>query len=124
LRNGSIGSEVFLYYDAIKSTIRDPRVKQLLGSTPIFREDTKILPLQAADLLVWHIRRCKEGRDSAKHRTILDKLKPLLHGEVAMGETNLRNMAKDLLEVPNRGFTTKKKDSVRKILRKLNPHDS
>jgi hypothetical protein len=34
-----------------------PRVKHLLGSRPIHRSELECLPLQAADLLAWHIRR-------------------------------------------------------------------
>jgi hypothetical protein len=47
-------------YDHLKS-IQQPEVRDVLGSTPIFRSDKDILPLQAADMLVWHIQR--EVRD-------------------------------------------------------------
>lgn len=34
-----------------------PEVHRLLGATPEFQDDKKVLPLQAADILVWHWRR-------------------------------------------------------------------
>jgi hypothetical protein len=45
------------------------RIRQRLGSTPIFRDDTHFLPLKAADLNVWHLRRhlAKEQPKGQQH---------------------------------------------------------
>ncbi len=34
-----------------------PHFKELFGDRPVHKNDTSVLPLQAADLLAWHIRR-------------------------------------------------------------------
>lgn len=39
---------------------KEPEIRDLLGATPIFRDDKRVLPLQAADMLAWHIRRSHE----------------------------------------------------------------
>ncbi len=36
--------------------ILEPEVEALLGNTPDFRDDQKVLPLQAADMLAWWVR--------------------------------------------------------------------
>jgi len=53
---GDIGVESVRWYYWIKERAR-PNLKRRLGATPIFRDDNKLLPLKAADLLAWQIRR-------------------------------------------------------------------
>jgi hypothetical protein len=53
---GKIGTAANNWYWWIKERAR-PNLKRRLGSTPIFRDDTKVLPLKAADLFAWQIRR-------------------------------------------------------------------
>jgi len=52
------------------------RVKRRLGSTPIFRPDNKVLPLKAADLFAWQIRRHlnEEQPQGIPHNDVLDSL--------------------------------------------------
>ena len=45
---GKIGVEAVSWYEAIKRT-QKPEIQALMGSTPQFLDDKKILPLQAAD---------------------------------------------------------------------------
>lgn len=47
-----------------KSTVRDD-FQQYLGTMPIFQDDKKVLPIQAADLIAWFMRKMW-----LKHRTI------------------------------------------------------
>jgi hypothetical protein len=55
-------SKIFPIWDAVKNTMR-PGVRARIGSDPIFREDHKFMPLQAADLLAWWARKWhREGR--------------------------------------------------------------
>ena len=53
---GKIGCEAVGWYYWIKERAK-PNLKRRLGSTPIFRDDEKVLPLKAADLFAWQIRR-------------------------------------------------------------------
>jgi hypothetical protein len=113
--------EADFFYEGAKSRISDPIMLSLLGNTPIFRDDKKVPALQAADLLAWHLRRQKERCIPEKDMPILKKLLPLLHAETFIDESCLRGMAHEMAQVPNRKYTTKKKDSIRKILPMLKP---
>lgn len=53
---GQIGSAANGWYLWIKNHAA-PNIKRRLGSTPIFRDDNKVLPLKAADLFAWQIRK-------------------------------------------------------------------
>jgi hypothetical protein len=63
--SGDSGMEAQMWYPAMKATAH-PEVASLMGSTPEFRKDEDMLPLQAADLVAWHKRRqkVKLGRDT------------------------------------------------------------
>lgn len=43
-------------FEVFRAT-QSPEMKERLGRTPRFERDTDLLPLQAADLLAWHVRR-------------------------------------------------------------------
>jgi hypothetical protein len=115
---GEIGAEAVIWYEHIKS-LQPPEIQAMLGSTPVFRDDKKILPLQAADLLAWHLRRGREERNKNEYRPVMEKLFPLIHAEIPLGEEYLRKIAREMAEVPHIGITTQKKDSVKHILREL-----
>jgi hypothetical protein len=54
----TIEVECVRWYNWIKQHPQVPlNVKQRLGSTPIFRDDNAVLPLKAADMYAWHLRR-------------------------------------------------------------------
>jgi hypothetical protein len=53
---GKLGDETKKWYRFVKKNA-DPSIKPYLGGPPIFRDDSKFLPLQAADLFAWSIRR-------------------------------------------------------------------
>lgn len=70
---GKIGDEAVAWYRFIKEHAR-PNLKRRLGSTPIFRDDEKVLPLKAADLFAWQIRKhlSEEQPKGVAHNEILD----------------------------------------------------
>jgi hypothetical protein len=54
----TIEAECIRWYQWIKSHPQfSSNVKRRFGSTPIFRDDDVVLPLKAADMCAWHIRR-------------------------------------------------------------------
>ncbi|MFZ0914590.1 MAG: hypothetical protein WAN09_15005, partial [Candidatus Korobacteraceae bacterium] len=53
---GKIGAYAVSWYEHLKEAASD-NIRPLFGSTPIFRDDKKVLPLQVADLVGWHIHR-------------------------------------------------------------------
>lgn len=121
---GQMGVDTAIWYGHIKS-LQPTGVQELLGSTPIFRNDKKVLPLQAADLLAWHLRRQKEERNKDERRSIADKLFPLVHVCAELGDEYLGNIARDMSLVakemsevaPHLGTLNKKKDSIMPALR-------
>jgi hypothetical protein len=57
-QGATIESECVRWYNWIKEHPQvGSNVKRRLGSTPIFRDDDLVLPLKAADMAAWHIRR-------------------------------------------------------------------
>jgi hypothetical protein len=104
---GVIGAEAVSWYEAIKS-FQPPDIARLLGADPVFRDDKKILPLQAADLLAWHLRRKRETRNRSEQRPVLSKLLPLLHAEIEITPEVLRVIAQQLSKVPNIELTRAK----------------
>ena len=54
--------DVQLWFKAMKNTL-PRRVRKLISGTPTFRNDRDMVQLQAADLLVWHLRREHEQRE-------------------------------------------------------------
>ncbi len=45
-----------------------PHLQRLLGKVPVFRNDVEMKPIQAADMLAWHIRRHLERPDEVRAR--------------------------------------------------------
>jgi hypothetical protein len=108
--------ESAFFYNGAKNAL-SPEARELLGGPPIFRDDKKILPLQAADMLAWHLRRQIEIRNAAEIRPVWEKLSVLLHAEAAIDARSLNGMARDMAPVPGRVFTMRKRDSIKKLLR-------
>lgn len=111
--HGKIGAEAVLWYEEIKKGQR-PEIKALMGSTPIFRDDEKVLPLQAADMIAWHLRRRRESRNRGEHREVMEILSPLIRVEVEITETILRQEAEQLTSMPYQHLTIGKRGSIKK----------
>lgn len=112
---GGLGAFVLLWYEWIKGW-QDPQISALLGSSPIFRNDKSILPLQAADMLAWHLRRRKESRRAAEERPLM---KDILshHVEATITDEVLEMLARKMSSVPGIKETQSKKSSIRHLLR-------
>ena len=54
-------------FDAAKE-LQPPHLQKLLGQTPVFRDDKDVKPLQAADMLAWHLRRRLERPAEVRSR--------------------------------------------------------
>jgi Protein of unknown function (DUF3800) len=59
---------VLSWYEGLCEVVPEP-IRTILSNTPVFRDDRKILPLQAADMLAWHVRR--EVEFPAEERSLL-----------------------------------------------------
>jgi len=51
-----VSEDISIFFSLMKSKL-PKEARRLITSTPIFRDDKHFLPLQAADMLAWHLRR-------------------------------------------------------------------
>jgi hypothetical protein len=51
-----MGPKALQWYEGLRRAIQQEPYKTMMGNTPIFRSDRELLPLQAADMLAWHVR--------------------------------------------------------------------
>lgn len=69
---GGLGTDAALWYTWLKQS-QEPAIAELMGDQPIFGDDKKMVGLQAADMLAWHLRRRHE-RGPDEPLPILDLL--------------------------------------------------
>jgi hypothetical protein len=66
---GKIGPRAVQWYGGLKQILPEP-YRSVLGSTPVFKDDEDVVPLQAADMLAWHLHRHLERPD--EHRPVTE----------------------------------------------------
>ena len=67
-----IGFRALQWYSALKTAAPEP-YKSMMGVMPVFEDDKKIVALQAADMLAWHVHR--ELEHPEEKRPVLDKIR-------------------------------------------------
>ena len=112
---GGLGDFVALWYRHIKEW-QNPAVSALLGNPPIFGDDKKVLPLQAADLLAWHLRRLRESRNAMERRPVCDYLSGT-HIESWVPEELLRMEAQKMSAITAGKQLHTKNTSIRRLLK-------
>ncbi|WP_198141062.1 DUF3800 domain-containing protein [Polaromonas sp. JS666] len=70
---GNVGPLSALWYTPLKHS--DPLLASTLGGPPIFRSDDDVLPLQAADMLAWHVRRVSEPHYEKRHMDVANAIR-------------------------------------------------
>jgi hypothetical protein len=109
-QHSALEGEAHLFYEYHKS-LQLPEVKAVLGSTPIFRDDKQVLPIQAADMLAWHLRREAEGNDPPGSRPALDLLRGNgRHVIVNFTPEILETMAAKMRDIPGVSGVQRKSD--------------
>ena len=69
-----VDADIGLFFEYMTQQL--PRsVRRLITGTPIFRDDKQFLPLQAADMLAWHVRREHEFCTSPETMPMADLLR-------------------------------------------------
>jgi hypothetical protein len=77
-RQGKIGKRALAWYDwTVKS--RSAQLARFFGDPPMFGDDSKVLPLQAADMLAWQIRRqlSDDRRNTQEDTSCFDSLRQI-----------------------------------------------
>jgi hypothetical protein len=120
---GPIGEDAALWYRHIKSW-QSPEIAAVMGGTPKFENDKMVLPLQAADMLAWHVRRRKErpNEDCAKFPT--GPLENLTCAEVHITQDFMTKIADQMKDVPGISSVQEKphkydKEELRAVIRNL-----
>ena len=96
---------ILQFWDWMKVFMR-PELRKRIGSTPIFREDEKFMPLQAADLYAWWVRKWQgEGNNDAiyNHSFPWGSKKSIQQMHIVYDEAALRQATK--LAVQKMPFT-------------------
>jgi hypothetical protein len=96
---GAVGMEAVLWYRQIKKW-QKPEIAALMGNVPKFENDKLVLPLQAADMLAWHIRRHKDHPEEDDSKWPTAPLTGLLHAEVEVTKGALISVAEQMKRVP------------------------
>lgn len=102
---GDIGYEAQMWYPILKE---NAPAAALMGGTPTFEDDERVLPLQAADLVAWHKRRQKEFGPNDPECAATMRLSDLNGGELSIDRDALEKMRDHIIAVPGvnelRGF--------------------
>lgn len=53
---GAVGLKALSWYGPLADKVPEP-YRTMMSNTPIFKNDKDVMPLQAADMLAWHLRR-------------------------------------------------------------------
>lgn len=85
------------------------QTRRLISGSPIFRDDKKVLPLQAADLLAWHIRRKEAGSYPTEYDGIIDMITvENVHSYTHITREHVEAMASKFREFPETGRAVSK----------------
>lgn len=101
-----LGDLIIIMFDWIKDY--QPHWRNALGSTPVFRDDKKIMPLQAADMLAWHLRRESEKRDPKNYHAPLKILRRAGHAKMEVPNQLLEEWGAKFAQLPNLAEMQKK----------------
>lgn len=113
-QQGPVGAEAALLYEYIKS-IQKPEIAALLGSSPEFKDDKMVLPLQAADMLAWHVRRRKDRPTEDESQWPTAPVAGLLHADVHITKESLMTMASEMAQVPGIDLVPQKGKDYKKF---------
>ncbi len=86
-------------YQAIRMQ-QDKKVRDVLSAEPIFRDDKLVMPLQAADMLAWHVRKHLETGETDKFPVPDFLSADGHHMGLDLGEEEMRKFAAGFAAVP------------------------
>jgi hypothetical protein len=97
---GIVGAETVVWYSYMKGQ-QAPHIAALMGSTPIFRDDKWVLPLQAADMAAWHMRRQVDNPSEDSSQWPTAALDTLRHTRCELKKEFLTSLAQEMAaEIP------------------------
>ncbi len=93
-----LGREAANSYGILKASL-PRRIQNVLGGTPKFRSDVNCPPLQAADMLAWHLRRSRDPRFAGEHRIPLAALRTNSHCETEVTSEHFQALARQFAAI-------------------------
>jgi hypothetical protein len=102
------GEQAKQIYQVIR--MLQPRsVRKVLSKEPVFRNDKEVVPLQAADMLAWHIRRAfEEGKTSPDVVPDFLMSREVSHMAADIDEAYLRRIADGISQIPHASSMARK----------------
>ncbi|MDO9618349.1 MAG: DUF3800 domain-containing protein [Pseudomonas sp.] len=113
---GKVGEDAALWYVPLKHM--NPAVADVLGGPPRFASDHEVVPLQAADMLAWYVRRAAETRCTARQREVADALR-FRHRHMEIPDSLVMAWSEAFQYVPGIEHTKGRRGSTSKLMREL-----
>jgi hypothetical protein len=107
-QQGSLGEDAVYFWENFKNhpaATNEKTVDAYAGyseNPPIFRDEKAFLPLQAADLYAWQLRRKFVEKDIAPTRPALSALEPIVDVGQDWSDDTIREISQELVEVRER----------------------
>ncbi len=104
---GSLGADAIHFWDNLKKNpaataeVTKDLFSGYAGNRPIFRDEKQFLPLQAADLYAWQLRRNFVEREHAPPRPALLALEQITSFGMHLSDEMIRDISRDLVEIRN-----------------------
>ena len=114
---GNVGTEAAVWYEPIRQ-MQSEHIRDLLGMAPVFRSDDDEPGLQAADMLVWHLRLLVEPNCTDAQRVVADSML-FTHAVAEIPAQMLASWAAHFASLPDIGGTKGKKGSVTKTVARV-----
>jgi hypothetical protein len=94
-----VQADIDFSFDVMKRSL--PRgVQKLISGRPIYKSDKLVLPLQAADMLAWHLRREHEDFGQRGQLPMADRLRSSSHLFSGIDDSHINNWARQFREMP------------------------
>lgn len=113
---GQVGTDAALWYVPLKHMA--PALADVLGGPPRFASDHEVVPLQAADMLAWYVRRAAEARCTARQREVADALR-FRHRYMEIPDSLVMAWSEAFQRVPGIEYTKGRRGSTNKLMREL-----
>jgi hypothetical protein len=124
---GNVGLNALLWFQSLRK-LQPPELQPFLTSDPSFKNDGDVLPLQAADMLAWHLRRRSAPECTERERELGTSI-VFEYAQLHFDREKLTELASGISEIEGIENVKTRQSSLKKaklqeLARKLNGHVS
>jgi hypothetical protein len=94
-----VDGDIALFFSHMAQNL-SPATRKLVSGTPTFKDDKLVLPLQAADMLAWHLRRSHETNGSNMGFLDVKSIIGVDHAVISYEKHDLTRWSEQLSTVP------------------------